>query len=111
MSSGHDVGPGESRDRQVVFVESLSVIAGEAVILDGISLGISPCEVVAAIRPNRAGTTPLLKTILDLAPVTSGQVRLFGMSFSQLGPERDRLAYVPQILELDRSFPIPVREL
>jgi len=95
----------------VLETENLTVVLGDTVILEGITLAVEEGEVVALIGPNGAGKTTLLKAVLGLAPLRTGTVRLFGRPLASLGPERDRLGYVPQRLEVDRSLPVTVAEL
>ncbi len=95
----------------VVEVDNLKVVLGDAVLLDGITLEVASGEMVALIGPNGAGKTTLLKAILGLIPIRAGAIRLFGKPLRTLGPERDRLGYVPQRMELDRAIPVTVMEL
>ncbi len=95
----------------VLEIENLTVTLGDTTVLDNISLSVAESEIVAVIGPNGAGKTTLLKAALGLLPIRSGTVRLFGLPLASLGPERDRLGYVPQRLELDRTIPVTVQEL
>src|SRR6266700_4212061 len=95
----------------VLSVENLTVALGSALVLDDVSIEVSEGENVALIGPNGAGKSTLLKAILALLPVRSGSIRLFGKPLAALGKDRDRLGYVPQHLELDRTIPLTVREL
>ncbi len=95
----------------VVEVRNVSVILGDTAILDQLSIDIQQGEMVALIGPNGAGKTTLLKAILGLLPVRNGSILLFGKPLNGLGPDRERLGYVPQHLELDRAIPVTVMEL
>jgi zinc/manganese transport system ATP-binding protein len=66
--------------------------------LDG---AVQSGALVAVVGPNGAGKTTLLKGIVGLLPPLSGNI------------ERGRasVAYLPQVLEIDRSFPISVYDL
>ena len=57
-------------------------------------------SLTALVGPNGAGKSTLLKAIAGLLPVTAGQIR-FGMA-------RHAVAYLPQLAEVDRSFPVRV---
>jgi zinc/manganese transport system ATP-binding protein len=66
-----------------------------------ISGEIARGELLAVVGPNGAGKSTLLKGIVgDLKPL-SGSLSLDGLS------KRD-IAYLPQVIEIDRSFPISV---
>lgn len=95
----------------ILSATDLKVVAGDRVLLEHVSLTVNHGEIVAVIGPNGAGKTTLLKAILGLVPLAGGEVRLFGKPRSALGPDRDRLGYVPQHMELDRSVPVTVEEL
>jgi ABC-type Mn2+/Zn2+ transport system ATPase subunit len=65
-------------------------------------------RLVALIGPNGAGKTTLLRCLLGLQPVTSGEIRIFGETdFARVLP---RVGYVPQRINLERSFVLSVRE-
>src|SRR5437667_315512 len=95
----------------VFDTERLTVVLGDRTVLEDVTLSVEEGEIVAVIGPNGAGKTTLLKAALGLLPIRSGSIRLLGKPLSSLGPERDRLGYVPQHLELDRAIPVTVREL
>ncbi|MDR3428168.1 MULTISPECIES: metal ABC transporter ATP-binding protein [Silvimonas] len=54
----------------------------------------------AVVGPNGAGKTTLLKAITRLQPLTTGKITVDG-----------EIAYLPQLAELDRQFPLTVSEL
>ncbi|MBU3688360.1 MAG: ABC transporter ATP-binding protein [Acidimicrobiales bacterium mtb01] len=57
-------------------VDALSVRYGAAAAVRGVSLSVSPGEVVGLLGPNGAGKSSTLKGIMGIAPVASGEVRL-----------------------------------
>ena len=67
-----------------------------------LSLTIAPGSLVALVGPNGAGKSTLIKALAGQLRPISGQLR---------GLSSQRIAWLPQHTELDRSFPIPVRDM
>ncbi|HEX6118397.1 MAG TPA: ABC transporter ATP-binding protein [Dongiaceae bacterium] len=57
-------------------------------------------SLTALVGPNGAGKSTLLKAIAGLLPVTTGEIR-FGL-------DRHAIGYLPQVVDVDRSFPLRV---
>jgi zinc/manganese transport system ATP-binding protein len=57
-------------------------------------------SLTALVGPNGAGKSTLLKAIAGLLPVTAGAIRF--------GIDRRAVAYLPQVVDVDRSFPLRV---
>lgn len=72
-------------------------------VLQNVSLDIFPMDFIGVLGPNGGGKTTLVKVILDLLPVFSGKV-LFPAG-------RPAMGYLPQASQIDKSFPITVKEL
>ncbi|MFQ5669511.1 MAG: metal ABC transporter ATP-binding protein [Acidobacteriota bacterium] len=89
-------------------LKDVSVSLRGTPVLEGIQLRLQRGEFLGLIGPNGAGKTMLLKVILGLVRPDAGQVRVLG-----LPPDRARgqVAYVPQHVEFDRSFPICVQDV
>lgn len=68
--------------------------------LDG---AVKDGALLALIGPNGAGKSTLLKGIVGLLPPLAGAI--------ELKPSAGGVAYLPQIAEIDRSFPISVYDL
>lgn len=64
----------------------------------------SPGSLTAIVGPNGAGKSTLLKAIMGTIRPESGRIDISGIK------QRD-IAYLPQISEVDRSFPISVLDL
>lgn len=62
----------------------------------------------AIVGPNGAGKTSFLRSILDLEPLSKGNIKFFDQ---QLWDVNDRIAYIPQIKTVDWSFPITVENV
>ena len=61
---------------------------GSLRVLKGVSLHVSPGEVVAIIGPNGAGKTTLLATIAGLIKPWTGEISLQGRRIEQAPPEQ-----------------------
>jgi iron complex transport system ATP-binding protein len=80
-------------------------------VLDGVSLTVSPKELVAVVGPNGAGKTTLARLIAGLLPVTHGSVRVDGKDPAVIARRElaRQLAYLPQRYEL--AFPFTALEI
>lgn len=58
-------------------------------------------SLTAIVGPNGAGKSTLLKSIVGLVPPSEGEIAIEGGA-------GERIAYLPQLAEIDRSFPISV---
>jgi len=63
--------------------------------LDDVSLAVAKGRIVGIIGPNGAGKTTLIKLIMNLAPATSGTVRVFGLSHADSEKKiKNRIGFV-----------------
>lgn len=93
---------------EIVRVEGLSISYDGKDVLDGVGFALKDGEVLAVIGPNGSGKTTLLKAMLGLLRPKAGEVRLFGGE----GRRSEKLiSYIPQRMEVDRTFPITLREM
>lgn len=92
----------------VLTVASLRAAYGTRVVLQDISLGVSPGEILALIGPNGAGKTTLVRAISGTMPIASGQVYVNGRDVSKLTTaQRARMmAVVPQAQQLGGAFTV-----
>jgi zinc transport system ATP-binding protein len=95
----------------VIEAEHVRAGYGGRAVVNDISFTAEEGDVVAVLGPNGSGKTTLLKALLGVIPLREGRVRLFGRE--SLGEdERERLvSYIPQRVDLDRTFPITVGEM
>jgi branched-chain amino acid transport system ATP-binding protein len=80
-------------------VSNLSASYGGRRILENVSLLVREAETITVIGPNGAGKSTLLKSIFNLIPWRSGEIRLQGRDILGLAPDRilaAGIAYVPQ---------------
>lgn len=76
--------------------------------LDDITLKVDRGAFLGIIGPNGGGKTTLLKVILGLIEPEQGSVKIFNRDINiSVG----KIAYVPQISEFDRNFPINVLDV
>jgi zinc transport system ATP-binding protein len=97
-------------ESQIIKLEHIYVAFQDLLVLEDVSLNVSPGDFLAIIGPNGAGKTTLLKVILGLVRPVSGQVRVFGKAPWALDGGRWRIGYVPQMQSVDINFPIYASE-
>lgn len=96
---------------EILKVQGLSAGYGRRPVVRDLSFSLSDGDVLALLGPNGAGKTTVLKAILGMLPVLAGSVSLFAGQRLQRR-ERERLiAYIPQRMEFDRTFPISLKEM
>lgn len=95
----------------MIELKNISVRKGSAVPLDGINLSVSQKEFVGIIGPNGAGKTTLLNVIAGFERF-EGALSLFGQreTWTRSRETRLRIAYVPQLFQIDPVFPISALE-
>ena len=72
------------------------------VVLGGVSLTLSPGQVLAVVGPSASGKTSLARALLGVWPIARGEIRLGGATHAQWAPEMlgQHFGYVPQSVEL-----------
>ena len=86
-------------DSSLLKVEEIYAGYGKLDILHGVSLEVSPGELVCIIGPNGAGKSTAFKTIVGLVRPASGRIIFDGADIAGLQPHQmvsRGLAYVPQ---------------
>jgi zinc transport system ATP-binding protein len=99
-----------AQDAPAIEVRDVTVFRDELLVLDSVSLTVNRGEFTAVVGPNGSGKTTLVRTILGLIEPDRGSIRVFGRPVSQLGERRSKIGYVPQIFDIDMTFPITVFE-
>jgi ABC-type Mn2+/Zn2+ transport system ATPase subunit len=77
-------------------------------VLRGVDLEVPAGGLVALIGPNGSGKTTFLRALLGLQRLSEGEIRLFGTTDRRAALRR--IGYVPQRMNLERSFILSVRE-
>ncbi|HWG91754.1 MAG TPA: metal ABC transporter ATP-binding protein [Candidatus Thermoplasmatota archaeon] len=97
--------------RPLAEAAGLTVSYGGENILSGVDFTLNFGELVGIIGPNGGGKTTLVKALLGLAPVSSGEIRLFGKP-QRAFREWTRIGYVPQyVSHVDARFPATALEV
>ncbi|CAM3341879.1 metal ABC transporter ATP-binding protein [Polaromonas hydrogenivorans] len=86
----------------MVSLRNLTVSYRQHPALHHISGSFAPGSLTAVVGPNGSGKSTLLKSIVGLLPIEGGALTV--------APPRERIAYLPQIADIDRGFPIDVRD-
>ncbi len=92
--------------KTLVSLEKVSAGYNGDPVLKGVNLEIKPGDFIGVIGPNRGGKTTLLRVILGLLAPMAGKIR-----YASPAGNHGLMGYLPQHSELDRSFPISVREV
>ena len=86
-------------DTKALDISNLHAGYGETEILKGINLSVKPSEIVAIIGPNGAGKSTVVKSVLGLLNVISGDILLSGNNIVGIAPDKaikKGISYVPQ---------------
>lgn len=93
---------------KLIEIEKVTAAYGNKTVLHDVSLTIWENDFLGIIGPNGGGKTTLLKVVLGLLSPLSGAIR-----FYEKGKEMPslRIGYLPQLNQIDKKFPISVREV
>ena len=92
----------------VIEVRDVSCRLGGRTVLAHVDLTVRRGDLYALIGPNGGGKSTLLRIILGLQGVDSGEVRLFGQPPRE---GRTRVGYVPQFRTFDFQYPVTVEKM
>jgi len=94
-------------DQPILDVRQLTVVYGQAPVLDRLTFHLHPGERVAVVGPNGAGKSTLFKVVAGVLPPTSGEVQIYGND-----PKKHVcIAYIPQRSAVDWRFPVNVADV
>jgi len=92
-------------------VEDIHAYYGDSYILQGVSLGVEPGEVVAVLGRNGVGKTTLVRAIIGLTPPRRGRVLFKGADVTRLPAYRIARMGIGLVPQGRRIFPsLSVRE-
>lgn len=94
----------------VLRVSSAAVAYDGREVLRDVSLEVSAGEVVAILGANGSGKSTLVRAVLGLAPLTRGEIELFGVPRRRFR-QWSRIGYVPQRLGAGSGVPATVAEV
>ena len=92
-----------ARPEPLLRADEVSFGYGSLTIVDRVSVGVGPGEIVALLGPNGAGKSTLVKGLIGHLPLLSGVVRLNGFDISTTPAQhacRLGVGYVPQIRDV-----------
>ena len=93
----------------VVTLEDASFSYGSSTVLTGVSGRVPAGQALALVGPNGSGKTTLMRALLGMVTVSRGRVRVNGAAPGRA--PRGSVGYVPQLSDLDPTFPVTVREV
>ncbi|OIO19226.1 MAG: ABC transporter ATP-binding protein [Candidatus Magasanikbacteria bacterium CG_4_10_14_0_8_um_filter_32_14] len=91
----------------LIKVQNLSYKFHDFTALENVSFVIEKGDIVAIIGPNGSGKTTLLQNIIGVLSPTQGSITIDGKKPKDV---RQKIGYVPQKFEFDRTIPISVHE-
>ena len=80
-------------------LKNITVIFGQKTVVKDISYTFKPGSLTSIVGPNGGGKSTLLKSMMGFVRPKSGRI---------VCNKKDRIAYLPQRNEIDRTFPITV---
>jgi branched-chain amino acid transport system ATP-binding protein len=95
----------------MLAVHDIHTYYGDSYVLQGVSLGVGPGEVVALLGRNGVGKTTLVRSIMGMTPPRRGKVTMEGRDVTGLSPNRIARAGIGLVPQGRRIFPsLSVRE-
>jgi iron complex transport system ATP-binding protein len=94
----------------LLVTQNLRVTLGGRIVLNGVSVSLSPGHLVAVVGPNGAGKTTLLRALAGLVP-SQGDILICGDALMALplSERARRFAYLPQGHVV--HWPLPARDI
>lgn len=86
---------------KLLELKSINAAYDDKLVLKDVDLVVKQNDFVGIIGPNGGGKTTLLKVILGILKPVSGEVNVNGST----------IGYLPQINQVDKKFPISVRDV
>lgn len=96
------------RGAPAVALRGAALGFGDRTLWSGLDLTVHPGEFIAVLGPNGSGKSSLLKVLLGLQALSSGQAELDGRPVRQ---GNDRVGYIPQQKTIDPGTTVRGRDL
>ena len=93
----------------VVVLDDAAFAYTSSPVLTGVTGSVMPGEALALIGPNGSGKTTLLRGLLGMVRIIAGSLRVNGAAPGRA--PRGSIGYVPQVADLDPSFPVTVLDV
>lgn len=84
-------------------IHDMTVAYHRKPVLWDVDLDVPEGKLIGVVGPNGAGKSTLLKAVLDLIPIASGRVLIYGQPYKK---QRHFVGYVPQRESVDWDFPV-----
>lgn len=92
-----------TKHQALLSFSNYSVAYKKQVVLKNVKGHIAPGELIAIVGPNGGGKSTLLKSIVKLVRPLKGKIHYGHLTLQ-------KIAYLPQTSEIDRSFPLTVKD-
>ena len=92
----------------IIEIKNLNFSYEKDTILENINLHVKEKDFLAVIGPNGGGKSTLLKLMLGMEKISSGEIKIFGEKPSK---NLTSIGYVPQNTNVNTNFPIKVIEV
>lgn len=89
--------------KNIIEVKDISFAYNSSKVLDSISFSIKKGDYIGIVGPNGGGKTTLIKLLIGLLPIQSGQI-LIGNKNINLFSNKSDIGYVPQRIAQDNIF-------
>ena len=93
----------------VVRCDGAALAYGRSTVLTGVTGQVAPGTALALIGPNGSGKTTLLRGLLGMVDVAAGRIEVCGRAPGRA--QRGSIGYVPQVADLDPTFPVTVLDV
>ena len=92
-------------NQPVIDCRNVNVRYGRTTVLDNVTFTVPERETLCVVGPNGGGKSTLLRVLLGLKDIHSGEISILGTRPKEA---RIRIGYMPQYFSIDPMFPIDV---